>query len=265
MRNPAMDNPLRWCRRPVSGRWVAFLAAGTILALVRSAGGQTSSLLSRSQEVASTRPAEVAPTAPLTPGYSGYQRRPVSPATRVLQQTSLIALTPEPPKVFKVHDLVTIIVREQKKSEIDATLDNRKNADFDATLDAFFRIHDRKWQQQAFAGGTPQVKGEFAGRLKGQSQAEREDKLETRITAEIVDVKPNGTLVLEGNYLIKHDEEEQIMTLTGVCRDLDITPDNTILSSQVGDKKIVVKHTGAVRDTTRRGWIPKMLDFLRPF
>jgi len=241
------------------------LVVSLALAPVTSASGQSSSLVQRSRMAASTQPVEATVTPPLTPRFSGLQRRPISPVTRTLQRGSLIAVSPEPPKTFKVHDLITVIVREQKKSEIDATLDNRKDAGFEAELESWFRIHDAKWRQQAFAGGAPLIKGKFGGKLKGESTAEREDKLQTRITAEIIDVKPNGTLVLEAKAYIKHDEEEIIMTLTGVCRDLDVTPDNTILSTQLADKNIVMKHTGSVRDTTRRGWIPKALDFLRPF
>jgi len=236
-----------------------------LLAAVRPVAAQSSSLLGRSRRAATTQPHEVASTPPLTPAYSGWQRRPHSPSTETLQRVSLMAVMPAAPKTFKVHDLITIVVREQKKYEADAKTDNKKDASFDAQLESFFRIHDHKWRQQTFSGGTPRIAGEFAGELKADGKSEREDKLITRITAEIIDVKPNGNLVVEASAYIKNDEEEQVLTLTGVCRSLDVTADNTVLSTQLADKRIVAKHTGAVRDSTRRGWIPKMLDFLRPF
>jgi hypothetical protein len=31
------------------------------------------------------------------------------------------------------------------------------------------------------------------------------------------------------------------------------------------DKDLTKSHKGAVRDTTKRGWIPKLLDVLNPF
>ena len=49
----------------------------------------------------------------------------------------------------------------------------------------------------------------------------------------MVDVKPNGTLILEATEDIKTDEEEQKLTLIGTCRVEDITADNTILSNQL--------------------------------
>ena len=86
-----------------------------------------------------------------------------------------------------------------------------------------------------------------------------------RVTAEVVDVKPNGTLVLQARQRIKTDDEEQTFTLTGTCRAEDITPDNTVLSTQLFDKDVTKIHTGAVRDTTKRGLLTKLLDVLNPF
>ncbi len=80
-----------------------------------------------------------------------------------------------------------------------------------------------------------------------------------------MDVKPNGTFAVQARKRIKHDEEEQEYTLTGICRAGDLTPDNTLLSTQMHDLSIERLTKGAVRDTTNRGWIPKLLDFVNPF
>lgn len=243
------------------GLWVAMI----VLAAACPATGQTSSLMRRSRLSATSQPYQTTTTPPLTRGYLGWRRRPVSPSTEALQRVSLTAVVPEPPRSFKVRDLITIIVREQKKYEADAKVDNKKRLSLDAALEAWFRIHDHKWQQQAFSGGRPQITGTLKTQAKNDGKSEREDTFVTRITAEVVDVKPNGNLILEATSYIKNDEEEQIMTLSGVCRSFDVTPDNTVLSTQLGDLRIDVKHTGAVRDATRRGWISKGFDFLRPF
>ncbi|MBN1341938.1 MAG: flagellar basal body L-ring protein FlgH [Phycisphaerae bacterium] len=239
--------------------------AATLFGAASVASAQTSSLMYRSRTVASTQPYRGEDTQPLTQGYQGMQRRAVSPATKTLQRVSLMAVVPEPPRQFREHDLITIIVRQHKKYEGDATTDNKKDANFNAILDAWFRIHDGKWVQQQFGGNIPEIKGKFGGQLKADGKSEREDKFTARITAEVVDVKPNGNLVLEASSRVKNDEEEQILTLCGVCRGLDVAPDNTVLSTQLADLQIMEKNTGAVRDATRRGWIPKTLDFLRPF
>jgi flagellar L-ring protein precursor FlgH len=80
-----------------------------------------------------------------------------------------------------------------------------------------------------------------------------------------MDVKPNGNLVLSATKHVKMDEEEQYFTLTGVCRAEDVTADNTILSTQLENLDFVKTTKGAVHDTAKRGFIPKLLDTLNPF
>jgi flagellar L-ring protein precursor FlgH len=80
------------------------------------------------------------------------------------------------------------------------------------------------------------------------------------MTVEIIDIKPNNTLVLKGQKLIKTDEEEQRMLLTGICRAEDVGPDNTILSTQINDLVVDAQSKGAVKDATQRGWLGKLLD-----
>ncbi|MFQ6048823.1 MAG: flagellar basal body L-ring protein FlgH, partial [Phycisphaerae bacterium] len=183
----------------------------------------------------------------------------------VASRSSLISVRLPEPRRFRLHDLITIIVLEKKKYESDAETDLEKKVTLQAALEKWFRIHKRKWFQQDFEAGTPQVDFSLKGQWEGEGTAEREDRFTMRITAEVVDVKPNGNLVLEARKYIKNDEDEQIITLTGVCRGADVTADNTVLSTQVAGLTIRVTHVGAVRDATRRGWIPRLFDLLRPF
>jgi flagellar L-ring protein precursor FlgH len=173
--------------------------------------------------------------------------------------------TPEP-KVLRKHDLVTIIVREESEFKSEGTSDLKKQADLDAKIEQFIRLNLSNWAiENSIGGAAPEIKMNGTRNFKGEATVDRTDSFTTRITAEIVDVKPNGTLVVQARTQIKTDEEEQLMILTGVCRADDVTADNTVLSTQLFDKNVSKQHKGAVRDTTKRGLIPKLLDALNPF
>jgi flagellar L-ring protein precursor FlgH len=101
--------------------------------------------------------------------------------------------------------------------------------------------------------------------LKGEATVDRSDSLILRVQAEVIDVKPNNTLVLQARATITSDEEAQTLVLSGTCRAEDVTPDNTVLSTQLYDKNVTKTHTGAVRDTTKRGFVPRLLDVINPF
>ncbi len=115
------------------------------------------------------------------------------------------------------------------------------------------------------AEGDPQIKGSGERKFEGDGEVKRRDQFIGRLTAEILDIKPNGTLVLSARKFIKTDDEEQTFELTGVCRTRDINADNTVLSTQLADLTVRKTHKGAVRDTTKRGIAPWLTDKINPW
>ena len=107
--------------------------------------------------------------------------------------------------------------------------------------------------------------GESNQEYSGEGEYERTDRFTDRITAEVIDVKPNGTLVLEARRTIQVDEEGKTLVLSGVCMSDAITEEGVVQSSQLADLRVVVEHEGSLRNAASKGWITKALDFLFPF
>ncbi len=174
---------------------------------------------------------------------------------------------PEPPaKLLHKHDLVTIIVNEQSAYSTNGVNDLEKAADFDTQIADYLNIDPSRLRVSPQQPSNPLEFKSVASRdLKGTAQVNRTDSVTARITATVVDVKPNGTLVLQAAETIKTDDELQMMSLTGTCRVDDVTPDNSVLSTQLFDLHLTKVHKGQVRDTTKRGLIPRLLDWIDPF
>ena len=171
-----------------------------------------------------------------------------------------------PPRKFKVHDLINIAVQQQKKYSADGTTNTKKEWDLSGKLQEWFHIYPHeRLGSDPLQNGKPGFQFNTKNENKMKGENEREDKFITHIQATIVDVKPNGNLVLEASSEEEHDEEHFTITLTGVCRSEDVGPSNTILSTQIANLVLVEKNKGAVRDATTRGWIPKVLDYAKPF
>jgi flagellar L-ring protein precursor FlgH len=191
---------------------------------------------------------------------------PMDPADATLNSVSYFSVPEPKAKLIRKHDLVTIIVDETSQYSSAGTTDLEKAADFDAKIDAMVRLSLANLSLKENSTSTiPELKTEGARDFKGDGTVNRTDSLTTRITAEVLDVKPNGTVVLQARQHIKTDDEEQTMILSGNCRVDDITADNTVLSSQLFDKDVTKTNKGAVRDAMKRGWVPKLLDVVNPF
>lgn len=183
-----------------------------------------------------------------------------------LAQISFLAVPEPQPKIVKKHDIVTIIIREESEYSSEGTTDLKKQADLTAAINQFIRLNAKNFAiENSIGGAAPTISMNGSHNFKGEATVDRTDSYTQRIGAEVLDVKPNGTLVLQAMKTIQTDEEEQSVILSGVCRAEDITADDTVLSTQLHDLTVRKTHKGAVRDTTKRGWVPRLLDVLNPF
>ena len=98
--------------------------------------------------------------------------------------------------------------------------------------------------------------------FSGSGKTTSGNSFATKITATVVDRLPNGNLVLEGTRNIKVNEEKQEFVLRGVVRPEDITPFNTVLSTQIADVEMFYKGKGPVGDRNKPGLITKIFNWL---
>ena len=175
---------------------------------------------------------------------------------------------PEPqPRVLRKHDQITIIVREESAFSTKGRSELKKEAEFEARLEEFInlKIRNAEIEGGGVSGPIPAVRATGKRDFKGEGTVDRSDSFTTRVQAEVVDVKPNGTLVLQARSHIKTDDEERYFVLSGSCRVEDVNADNTILSTQLFDKDLRHSSKGTVRESTKRGWLSHLLDAVSPF
>ena len=185
-----------------------------------------------------------------------------------LAQVSYFAVPEPQPKTMKAHDLVTIIIREQSEFSSNGTTDIKRDASIDARLEEWVKLNTKSIGIQGGVGTTgpvPSVKASGKAEWKGEGTVDRTDSFVARITAEVLDVKPNGTLVLQGKKTIRMDEEQQEFIITGTARAEDVSADNTVLSTQLKDLSLTKTNKGDLRQAQKKGWIPKLLDAINPF
>jgi flagellar L-ring protein precursor FlgH len=191
---------------------------------------------------------------------------PYDPGKAVINAYSPFAVPEPEPKLIKKHALVTIIVREESEATSNGSTDVKREGTVDAQVNQFTKLNIANLSLQPSVGGAaPSVNLVGNREFKGEGTVERQDSFITRIQAEVIDVKPNGTLVLQARKRIKHDEEEQTFVASGICRVEDITPDNTVLSTQLFDLEVSKQTKGQVRNSTKTGIVHKLLDFLNLF
>jgi flagellar L-ring protein precursor FlgH len=198
---------------------------------------------------------------PNSSDFADDEHKPINPE---LEGASMMAVKTPPPNQFRVHDLVHVIVREQKDYRSDTKVEREKKFEIRSDLDQFFNFVGGHLGAATFGAGKPNINYKLDTKSEGEGDAERSDRLSFRIAVSIMDIKPNGLLVIAGTKRIKVDEDVQLLHVTGMCRSDDVTADNTVLSSQVFNQEINVQHEGPLNDAAKRGWLTKLLDVIKP-
>ena len=78
----------------------------------------------------------------------------------------------------------------------------------------------------------------------------------------VVEVEPNGNMVVEGTQSIWQNKNEHKITLRGVVRRDDVSYNNTVSSSQVADASIRFDGKGPLNAKQRQGILTQIFNIL---
>jgi flagellar L-ring protein precursor FlgH len=101
--------------------------------------------------------------------------------------------------------------------------------------------------------------------VQNSDQVRQTQTLITQMAVQVIDVLPNGNLVLEGLRQIAFSEERVFATLRGIVRPYDVTAQNTIPSSLVADVRLDVIPEGSLSVAQRKGWLQKIDEKISPW
>jgi flagellar L-ring protein precursor FlgH len=171
----------------------------------------------------------------------------------------------------RVGDMLTVMLVEKTKANKQAKTDISKDSSNSITNPTIF-------------GSTPQINApgfiplasntnnslafslQSSDAFKGDGKSEQSNLLEGDITVTVVEVLPNGYLMVRGEKRIGINQGNEYIRLSGIVRPVDIDSTNTVLSTRLADPTIVYVGDGAVADSNAMGWLARFfVSSLLPF
>jgi flagellar L-ring protein precursor FlgH len=142
-------------------------------------------------------------------------------------------------------DLITVRIVENQEVKNEETSQLRKSSTLDYKLDSFDLA-------PSVFDPLPRLAASSKDDFNGTANYEKNGAFTARITAMVMDVLPNGNLVIKGRREIRIDDETKVIEFSGVVRRVDIRADNTVLSELVSDARVSYTGEGQLSDATRR-------------
>ncbi|MHC4616166.1 MAG: flagellar basal body L-ring protein FlgH [Planctomycetota bacterium] len=156
----------------------------------------------------------------------------------------------------RIGDLLTIKITEDSKVDNKAKRDLKKETDrstvFNGEIGGFVDL------------GRFGLSAKSANELKSKADYKDERSFVDSVSVVVVDLLPNGNLVVMGTRSRNIAGDKQVIEVSGIVRPSDIAFDNSVESIKVADFRIVTRNTGIAAPYTKQAWLGRILDLLWP-
>jgi flagellar L-ring protein precursor FlgH len=149
-------------------------------------------------------------------------------------------------KAVRLHDVVSIVVSESLAASTDGQVKNSRASSANSGLTSLFGALKTSNALQNLVGMTA------ASGLTAQGQSTTSSSLATTFGAEVVDVLPNGMLVVQATRQLTFSQQTQLIKLRGLVRPEDVSAQNEVQSTAMTDLELEVTGKGIVNDSTYR-------------
>jgi flagellar L-ring protein FlgH len=149
-------------------------------------------------------------------------------------------------KAFRLHDVVMIVVSESLTASTDGQVKDARASNANSGLTSLFGALKASNNLQKLLGATA------SSGLTAQGQSTTDSSLSTTFGAEVVDVLPNGMLVVQATRQLTFSQQTQLIELRGLVRPEDVSAQNQVQSAAMTDLELEVTGKGIVNDSTYR-------------
>lgn len=161
-------------------------------------------------------------------------------------------------------DILTVVISETNTLSNSISTTTEKEADIDNVVTSFlfpaaasdFGSHN---------GTLPNTKIEGNNDYSGGGTISNTLSLTGKASVTVIDVLPNGNLVIEGVRVIASSGERQYAVLHGFVRPYDINSDNMVMSDRIADARVEYISEGSLTEAQKKGWLMRLNDAINPF
>jgi flagellar L-ring protein precursor FlgH len=160
-------------------------------------------------------------------------------------------------RAAQVGDVLTIVLTERTQAQATAGTQTQRDGGIGlrppttGLLSRLFSATDA-----AVGGGS---------NFGGNGQTTQSNQLSGEISVTVVEVHPNGTMLVRGEKRLRLNRGNEFIQVQGLVRPADITPDNRLASTRLADARITYSGRGEIARAAREGWLLRFFNLISPF
>ena len=192
---------------------------------------------------------------------------PPQPARFSYQQASLWGSGPSgllgDTRARNLGDLLTVVIEIDEKAEMRNATQRSRSGSEGVQLTEGFGLGEIRPRELERLNGRLDVGSQ--SQFRGQGSVRRNEKLTLRIAATVVDVLPNGHLVIQGDQEVRVNNELRDLQIVGIVRPEDISRHNVIEYDRIAGARIAYGGRGQITTAQQPRWGQQVVDTVLPF
>ncbi len=171
----------------------------------------------------------------------------------------------EDDRAGRIGDVLVIRIDEQETAKRKST--TRLNRSNDSAYGVSKAAGLMAKLQKKFPGVDPTqlLATNSSNAFNGDGSTERSGQFTATLPVRVKKILPNGDLFVEGTNVVMVSNEEHHLYVSGIVRRVDITADNTVMSSRIANAEIEYIGRGDINDQQRPGWGTRAVTRGAPF
>ncbi|MDR3742535.1 MAG: flagellar basal body L-ring protein FlgH [Terracidiphilus sp.] len=229
----------------MTSKWMRIVSSG-VLCVVLAAGGTASAYGKKKlPDPAKATPPETALRAYIARVRAQNEAEVKTSGSIWSPEGRLVRLGTDA-KAARIHDVVSIVVSESLAASTDGQVKNSRSSNASSNVTSLFGALKASNNLQNLLGQSS------SSGLTAQGQSTTNSSLVTTFGAEVVDVLPNGMLVVQATRQLTFSQQTQLIRLRGLVRPEDVSAQNQVQSTAMTDLELEVTGKGIVNDSTYR-------------
>ncbi|GGE50665.1 flagellar L-ring protein [Primorskyibacter flagellatus] len=172
-------------------------------------------------------------------------------------------------RATKVGDILTINIEIDDNARLANASDRERSGSSEFAKPGFFGYGGKLHKLLPGVGpadlGDNLVETSSSTQASGSGTINRNEKINLKVAALVVEMLPNGNMVVAGRQEVKVNEELRELRVAGIIRPQDIALNNTIPYEKIAEARITYGGEGSLSRQQRRSYGEDVVDIVLPY
>ena len=154
-------------------------------------------------------------------------------------------------KAHRVGDILTVMLEELTSSSKKADTVMDKNSSVSMPTPTLLGETPNRPLNTSISGSRS---------FNGKAKTDQQNRLTGSITVVVEKVLAGGALFVRGSKVVRLNQGDEIIYVSGIVRPEDVTQDNLVSSRRLAQAKISYTGKGDIAETNTMGWLTRLLN-----